>query len=58
MPVGRREFLISVLLISRETDAEYTTQEYTTLITCPEVFSATFAAQEARHFEHFDFKAN
>lgn len=58
MSVGRREFLISRLLISRETDAEDTTQEYTALNTCPELFSASFAAREAGHFEHLDFKAN
>lgn len=58
MSVEKREFFISRLLISRETDAEDTTQEYTTLNTCPELFSDTFATQKARHFEHLDFKAN
>lgn len=58
MSVRKREFLISRLLISRKTDAEDTTQEYTTLNTCPELFSDTFATREARHFEHLDLKAD
>lgn len=45
MSVGRREFLSTGPLISRETDAEDTNQQYSTLSTCRELFFAIFAAK-------------